>query len=70
MSVSTDGMVLWWDTRRLGEPVESLQLHDKSSEAVLGAVSLDYNPAVRAPQMITANCSSVLCLCCHGITTK
>lgn len=25
-SVSTDGSVLWWDTRRLGEPVESLVL--------------------------------------------
>ena len=25
-SVSTDGRMLWWDTRRLGEPVQELQL--------------------------------------------
>ena len=26
MSVSTDGLVLWWDVRKLAEPLESLQL--------------------------------------------
>lgn len=26
MSVSTDGMVLWWDVRKLAEPLENLQL--------------------------------------------
>ena len=41
-SVSTDGMVFWWDTRRLGEPVEELQLKEKNSDVVLGAVSVEY----------------------------
>ena len=42
-SVSTDGMVFWWDTRRLGEPVEELRLVEKSNpDAVLGAVSVEY----------------------------
>ena len=35
-SVSTDGMVYWWDTRRLGEPVEELRLKERNSETVLG----------------------------------
>jgi len=26
VSVSTDGQMLWWDTRRLSEPTDSLQL--------------------------------------------
>ncbi|CAN0532001.1 unnamed protein product, partial [Scytosiphon promiscuus] len=25
-SVSTDGQMMWWDTRRLGEPTDTLQL--------------------------------------------
>ncbi|KAK9824062.1 hypothetical protein WJX72_007469 [[Myrmecia] bisecta] len=45
MSVSTDGSVLWWDIRKLGEPLESLTLKERGSETVLGAVALEYNPA-------------------------
>jgi dynein intermediate chain 2 len=41
-SVSTDGYVYWWDTRRLGEPVEELQLKEKNGDTILGAVSLEY----------------------------
>lgn len=41
-SVSTDGYVYWWDTRRLGEPVESLQLKEKNGENIYGAVSMEY----------------------------
>ncbi|KAL3145226.1 Dynein, 70 kDa intermediate chain, flagellar outer arm [Trebouxia sp. C0010 RCD-2024] len=44
MSVSTDGSVLWWDIRKLGEPTESLVLKERGSETVLGAMSLEYNP--------------------------
>ena len=33
-----------WDTRRLGEPVEALPLTERGSEALLGAVCLDYSP--------------------------
>lgn len=38
MSVSTDGSVLWWDIRKLGEPTESLTLKERGSETVLGAM--------------------------------
>ena len=43
-SVSTDGQVLFWDTRKLGEPVEHMSLEPKSSagEGLLGGVSLDF----------------------------
>ncbi len=41
-SVSTDGQMLWWDTRRLGEPTDSLQL-DIGNGTVLGGSSLEYN---------------------------
>jgi len=33
MTVSTDGQVLWWDTRRLGQPLEDLTLREKASAA-------------------------------------
>jgi len=38
MSVSTDGSVLWWDIRKLGEPTESLTLKERGSETILGAM--------------------------------
>lgn len=45
MSTSTDGLVLWWDVRKLGEPVETLKLEtDKFGHTgVQSAVSLDYD---------------------------
>lgn len=38
MTVSTDGNVLWWDIRRLWEPIETLELLDKGAEFPLGGV--------------------------------
>jgi dynein intermediate chain 2 len=48
VSVSTDGNVFWWDTRRLGEPVEELVLKGKNDTHVSGAVSIEYE-AVAGP---------------------
>ncbi len=45
MTVSTDGSVMWWDIRRLSEPVESMPLKEKGSETSLGGVVLEYDPA-------------------------
>jgi len=48
-SVSTDGQMMWWDTRRLGEPTDKLQLNTDakaekaSTGTVLGGSSLEYN---------------------------
>ena len=47
-STSTDGQVLWWDVRKLGEPSEGLMLEDKSSGVegkVMGGVSMEYTAA-------------------------
>lgn len=44
MSVASDGSVMWWDLRKLAEPVETLALTERGSNKVLGAVSLDYSP--------------------------
>jgi len=45
VSVSTDGQMLWWDTRRLSEPTDSLELSTdiKGDGQVLGGSSLEYN---------------------------
>eukprot|EP00903_Cladosiphon_okamuranus_P016093 g14855.t1 len=44
-SVSTDGQMMWWDTRRLGEPTDTLQLatDSKGGGMVLGGSSMEYN---------------------------
>ena len=46
-STSTDGQVLWWDIRKLGEPSEKLLLEDKSSSdgRAMGGVCLEYSAA-------------------------
>ena len=54
MTVSTDGQVLWWDTRRLGQPLEDLTLREKASAA--GAMHRHWVllPDLR-PGMLTAH---------------
>ncbi|KAL0481743.1 dynein intermediate chain [Acrasis kona] len=46
-SISTDGLLLIWDVRNLGEPIERNVLDTKGSkhlpEGTLGLISLDYN---------------------------
>jgi dynein intermediate chain 2 len=41
-SVSTDGQVLWWDTRKLSEPTESLLLDPEKNGTVVGGTVLDF----------------------------
>jgi dynein intermediate chain 2 len=45
VSVSTDGQMLWWDTRKLAEPQDSLLMCTdvKANGQVLGGSSLEYN---------------------------
>mgnify|MGYP000029415572 CR=1 FL=1 len=47
VSASTDGQMLWWDTRRLSEPTDSLLLSTDTKAAdggqILGGSSLEYN---------------------------
>jgi len=46
-STSTDGQVLWWDIRKLGEPSEKLVLEDKGAPdgRAMGGVCLEYSAA-------------------------
>ncbi len=47
-STSTDGQVLWWDIRKLGEPSEMLMLEDKAADSggrLMGGVSMEYSAA-------------------------
>ncbi|CAF1270672.1 unnamed protein product [Rotaria magnacalcarata] len=54
-SASTDGKVLWWDTRKLSEPVETLILDIEKKgrlENALGAMSLEYEPTLPTKFMV------------------
>ena len=44
-SVSTDGRMMWWDTRNLSEPMDMLLLHNdvKGRGVLMGGSSLEYN---------------------------
>jgi len=63
-SVSTDGYVHWWDTRRLAEPAESLLLTERGQSTVLGAVSLEYE-AVAGPTKFMVGTEQGLVLSCN-----
>ncbi len=45
VSVSTDGQMLWWDTRKLAEPIDCLILetNSKGGGIILGGSSLEYS---------------------------
>lgn len=63
VSTSTDGQVLWWDTRKLGEPLEQLMLDDKSAGdgRVMGGVHLEYSTAGGKFLVSTENGSVIAC---------
>ncbi|BDA50396.1 Dynein intermediate chain 2, axonemal [Coccomyxa sp. Obi] len=65
MTVSSDGRVLWWDTRRLGEPREELALAERgvASGALSGAVSLDYSPAAGPTKFLVGTEPGSVLLC-------
>ncbi|WIA16722.1 hypothetical protein OEZ85_013376 [Tetradesmus obliquus] len=64
MTVSTDGLVLWWDIRKLSEAVESMPLREKGSETLLGGVSLEYDPAA-GPTKFMVGCEQGSVLSCN-----
>ncbi|EDO40075.1 predicted protein [Nematostella vectensis] len=60
-STSTDGQVLWWDIRKLGEPTESLLLcPNKKDPRPLGGVSLEFEPTMPTKFMVGTEQGSVL----------
>ncbi|KAK9917240.1 hypothetical protein WJX75_002207 [Coccomyxa subellipsoidea] len=65
MTASSDGRVLWWDTRRLGEPREELPLAERGvpSGALFGAVSLDYSPAAGPTKFLVGTEPGNVLLC-------
>lgn len=59
-SVSTDGRVLWWDIRKLGEPTDSLQLNPRNDGSLLGGVTLDYDVTLPTKFMVGTEQGTVL----------
>ena len=61
-STSTDGQVLWWDIRKMGEPTESLLLcpNVKKDPRPQGGVSLEYEPTMPTKFMVGTEQGSVL----------
>lgn len=53
-STSTDGQVLWWDTRKLVEPVESLTLEYPGYKpgVILGGITLEYESTMPTKFMV------------------
>lgn len=44
VSISTDGKMMWWDTRKLGEPIDSIALSlDGNGDMIYGGSSLEYS---------------------------
>ncbi|KAF0294467.1 Dynein intermediate chain 3, ciliary [Amphibalanus amphitrite] len=64
-TASTDGMVLWWDTRKLSEPIESLILdvnktQEPSLRAAQGATVLEYETTIPTKFMIGTEQGTVI----------
>jgi hypothetical protein len=50
--VSTDGQVLWWDTRKLNEPTESLLLDPEKNGTIVGGTVLDFETTMPTKFMV------------------
>ncbi|XP_046856745.1 dynein intermediate chain 3, ciliary-like [Xenia sp. Carnegie-2017] len=61
-TTSTDGQVLWWDIRKLGEPTENLLLvpNPKENPRPMGGMSLEYEPTMPTKFMVGTEQGSVL----------
>lgn len=42
MTTSTDGLVMFWDLRKMSEPQETLPLKDKGAETLQGGATIEY----------------------------
>ncbi|RXG61157.1 Dynein intermediate chain 3, ciliary [Armadillidium vulgare] len=51
-TISIDGQVLWWDTRKLTEPTERLDLIEQVSGNLLTATCLEHEPSMPTKFMI------------------
>lgn len=65
VSVSTDGQMLWWDTRRLSEPTDALQLCTdiKANGQILGGSSLEYNSEAGPSKYLIGTEQGVVMMC-------
>jgi dynein intermediate chain 2 len=45
-SISSDGTVKWWDTRKASEPIEVMEILNRTDMTKLGGTAMDYDPAL------------------------
>jgi len=62
-SVSTDGQVCWWDIRKMGEPMDSVNLDPKNDGNVLGGVALAYDSAAGPTKFLVGTEQGTVLLC-------
>jgi dynein intermediate chain 2 len=58
-SVSTDGQVLWWDTRKLSEPTESMNLDPEKNGNIVGGTVLDFESTMPTKFMVGSENGSI-----------
>lgn len=57
-SASSDGQVLWWDIRKMGEPTEKLFLDPTKKQDITkaqGAMCLEYEPTMVSSDLMRTN---------------
>ena len=62
-TVSTDGQLLFWDTRKLGEPLEGMPLQQGTEGATMGGVTLSYDPAAGPTNFLVGTEQGTVLLC-------
>ncbi|KAJ3091761.1 Dynein intermediate chain 2, axonemal [Quaeritorhiza haematococci] len=58
-SVSTDGMVAWWDIRKLAEPTETMLLDPEKNGSIVGGTVIDFETTMPTKFMVGAENGSV-----------
>ncbi len=62
-TTSTDGLVLWWDIRKLGTPLDRMLAQPEGATHPLGGTALDYDPSAGLTKFLLGTESGAVVNC-------
>lgn len=62
-SISSDGFVYWWDMRKLTDPIESLEMINKTDNSKLSGTSMDYDPQLGPSKFVVGTEQGAILSC-------
>ena len=61
MSSTEDGLVKWWDVRRMSAPTGQIDLRNCHSEQTFSVTKIEYEPTIPSRYMLGSTNGSIIC---------